>query len=169
LKIYPYHSDQAWYNTGIFATDIVTRLLFERGDADLAVDLLVNNGDQGFEHWRQNGATTFHEYWDSNRSRSHNHPMFGAVVEYFFEYLLGIRQREGSAGFTSVVIAPQAVSRFGKMSGSMTTPNGVISVAYKRTESGVTFNITIPEKVDAVFKYDGCEIVLKAGENAINM
>jgi len=164
-----YYTKLGHYDTGIFATDIVTRLLFERGDADLAVDLLVNNGDQGFEHWRQNGATTFHEYWDSNRSRSHNHPMFGAVVEYFFEYLLGIRQREGSAGFTSVVIAPQAVSRFGKMSGSMTTPNGVISVAYKRTESGVTFNITIPEKVDAVFKYDGCEIVLKAGENAINM
>ena len=164
-----YYTKLGHYDTGIFATDIVTRLLFERGDAELAVDLLVNNGDQGFEHWRQNGATTFHEYWDSNRSRSHNHPMFGAVVEYFFEYLLGIRQRKDSAGFDSVVIAPQAVSKFGKMSGSLKTPHGVISVSYKKTGDGTAFVITVPENVDAVFVYDGGETVLKAGENVINM
>ena len=88
-KMVQYYKKLGNYDTGIFATDIVTRLLFERGDGELAFNLLVNNGDQGFEHWRRNGATTFHEYWDSNRSRSHNHPMFGAVVAYFFEYLLG--------------------------------------------------------------------------------
>ena len=94
-----YYKKLGYYDTGIFATDIVTRTLFENGDSDLAIDLLTHDGDQGFEHWRKNGATTFHEYWDSNRSRSHSHPMFGAPVAYLFEYLLGIKQEEGTAGY----------------------------------------------------------------------
>ena len=93
-NIVRYYKKLGHYDTGIFATDIVTRSLFRNGDSDLAVDLLTHNGDQGYEHWRRNGATSFHEYWDSNRSRSHSHPMFGAPVAYFFEYLLGIKQAE---------------------------------------------------------------------------
>ena len=131
-RMLEYYRELGHYDTGIFATDILTRVLFEGGEADLAVDLLINNGEQGFEHWRQNGATTFHEYWDSNRSRSHNHPMFGAPVAYLFEYLLGIRQNANSAGYTSLTIEPVATSRFGYMRGSMMTPNGAVSVRYEK-------------------------------------
>ena len=162
-----YYKKVGCFDTGIFATDILTRVLFEKGEADLAVDLLTNNGAQGFRHWRVNGATTFHEYWDSDRSRSHCHPMFGAVTAYFFEYLLGIKQREGTAGYTSLIIAPQAVNRFGRMSGSMHTPNGRVSVAYNKTDSGVEFSVAVPENTDAVFIFNEKEVKLHAGENKI--
>lgn len=162
-----YYKKVGCFDTGIFATDILTRVLFEKGDADLAVDLLTNNGAQGFEHWKINGATTFHEYWDSDRSRSHCHPMFGAATAYFFEYLLGIKQRENTAGYSSLIIAPQAVNRFGRMSGSMTTPNGKVSVSYNKTDSGVEFSIAIPENTNAVFCFNEKEIALHAGENKI--
>lgn len=160
-----YYSMLGYFDTGIFATDILIRVLFERGDSDLAVDLLENNGEQGFAHWRANGATTFHEYWDSNRSRSHNHPMFGAPVAYLFRYLLGIGQAEGTAGYTSLVIAPQAVHRFRWMRGSMTTPEGICAIQYKREADGVHFAVTVPENTAAVFRYNGEETVLKTGEN----
>ena len=164
-----YYRKLGHYDTGIFATDILTRVLFERGDSDLAVELLVQNGDQGFEHWRQNGATTFHEYWDSNRSRSHNHPMFGSPVAYFFEFLLGIRQRPHTAGYRDLVIAPQAVSRFGFMKGKMKAGDGEIGVGYQKTEAGVRFCIEIPDGVRAVFCYEGREYPLEAGENVITV
>ena len=160
-----YYTKLGHFDTGIFATDILIRVLFEHGDSDLAVDLLTNNGDQGFEHWRRNGATTFHEYWDSNRSRSHNHPMFGAPVAYLFEYLLGIGQEEGTAGYTSLVIAPEAVHRFKHMAGSMQTPHGTCAVRYFHESDGVHFTVTVPEETKAVFRYAEQEIVLKAGEN----
>lgn len=160
-----YYKKLGFYDTGIFATDIVTRVLFEKGDSDLAVDLMTNNGEQGYEHWRRNGATTFHEYWDSNRSRSHNHPMFGATVAYIFEYLLGIKQAENTAGYTSLVIAPQSVDRFTKMSGSMKTPSGVVAVSYQNNSGEVKFNISIPDGVNAVFRYLDKEIRLSKGEN----
>ncbi|MBQ8311389.1 MAG: hypothetical protein IJX80_10305, partial [Clostridia bacterium] len=160
-----YYQKLGHYDTGIFATDILTRTLFEHGDAELAVDLLTHNGNQGFARWKQNGATTFHEYWDSNRSRSHNHPMFGAPVAYFFEYLLGIRQAPDTAGYTTLRIEPMAVSKFGSMRGSMQTPNGVVSVEYKKENGGVSFKICIPPHVNAIFRYANAEYPLTAGEN----
>mgnify|MGYP003292360206 CR=1 FL=1 len=164
-----YYTKLGHYDTGIFATDIVTRVLFEKGDADLAADLLVNDGEQGFEHWRKNGATTFHEYWDSNRSRSHNHPMFGAVVAYFFEHLLGIKQQENTAGYTSLLIEPKAYKKFGEIEGSILTPQGRVSVSYKNNNGMVEFKITIPENTVAVFKNGDKLIELTTGENTVKI
>ncbi len=160
-----YYKKLGFYDTGIFATDIVTRVLFEKGNSDLAVDLMTNNGEQGYEHWRRNGATSFHEYWDSNRSRSHSHPMFGSTVAYIFEYLLGIEQSENTAGYTSLVIAPKSVDRFGRMSGSMKTPAGVVAVSYENNSGKVKFNISIPYGVKAVFRFVDKELDLSQGEN----
>ncbi|MBE6607137.1 MAG: hypothetical protein E7633_01080 [Ruminococcaceae bacterium] len=162
-----YYSKLGYYDTGIFATDILTRVLFEKGNAELAVDLLMNNGLQGYEHWRRNGATTFHEYWDSNRSRSHNHPMFGAPIAYFFEYLLGIKQKEGTAGYKSLVIAPQATSKFGRMAGSMKTSGGDVSVSYTKEDDRIFFRIEIPSGTEATFVYSDKEYSLENGVNEI--
>lgn len=162
-----YYQKLGNYDTGIFATDILTRVLFERGDAELAVDLIIGNGDHGFENWRRSGATTFHEYWDSNRSRSHNHPMFGAIVAYFFEYLLGIRQSPNTYGYSSIIIEPQAVSRFGYMRGKMQIPRGIISVGYEKANGQTCFKVDIPHGVKAVFRYNNQEYVLSEGENQI--
>ena len=164
-----YYRKLGCYDTGIFATDIVTRLLFERGDAELAVALLTGEGPQGFAHWREKGATTFHEYWDSNRSRSHSHPMFGAPVAYFFEYLLGIRQPDGEAGYRKLYIAPQAVGCFGWMRGTMQVPAGRVAVAYEKFEGGVRFTVTIPDGIKAHFRWGGVEQALSVGENVIEV
>ncbi|MBR6764881.1 MAG: family 78 glycoside hydrolase catalytic domain [Clostridia bacterium] len=160
-----YYRRLGHFDTGIFATDILIRTLFEQGDGELAVDILTNNGDQGYEHWRRNGATTFHEYWDSTRSRSHCHPMFGAPVAYFFEYLLGIKQTEASKGYSEIIIRPQAVSKFNRMSGSMNTPFGKVSVKYQRKEDKLHFNITVPAGCKASFSLNGYECALSIGDN----
>ena len=160
-----YYRQLGCLDTGIFATDILIRTLFEHGDGELAVELLANDGPQGYEHWRRNGATTFHEYWDSTHSRSHCHPMFGAPVAYFFEYLLGIKQTEESCGYADLLISPQAVSKFNRMSGSMDTPKGTVSVSYERTDAGVKFVISIPEGCKASFSLPSCERELLEGTN----
>ncbi len=161
-----YYTKTGCFDTGIFGTDVLTRVLFENGDHDLALSLFESEGVQGFGHWMKNGATTFHEYWDSNRSRSHNHPMFGAVVAYFFEYLLGIRQAKESAGYASVIIEPLCIDRFDHMSGGITTPNGLLSVKYAKSEGGIQFSIVIPHGTEAIFKQGESKIALDEGENS---
>lgn len=164
-----YYEKLGHYDTGIFATDILTRVLFEHGNADLAVALLTQNGAQGYERWRRNGATTFHEYWDSRRSRSHNHPMFGAPVACFFDYLLGIRQAPDSVGYRSLVIAPCALEKFAFLKGSMQTVRGHIEVFYEKQEEKWLCRILIPSDTEAVFRFGGKEYPLHTGENLLTV
>ena len=163
-----YYEKLGHFDTGIFATDVLTRVLFENGQAELAARLLIQNGDQGYAHWRENGATTFHEYWDSSRSRSHNHPMFGAPVAYIFEHLLGIRQKDGTAGYESLVIEPKATALFGRMAGSIETVRGKIAVAYEKRNGKTVFTVTVPKTVSAVFRFDGKDTPLAEGENHLS-
>ena len=74
------------FDTGIFGTDILVRILCERGDKELAKALLVSDKGVGtFRHIRDLGATTLWENW--NGADSHSHPMFGAVVSSIIRYL----------------------------------------------------------------------------------
>lgn len=74
------------FDTGIFGTDILVRILCERGDKDLAKALLVSDKGVGtFRYIRDLGATTLWENWDG--ADSHSHPMFGAVVASIIKYL----------------------------------------------------------------------------------
>lgn len=93
--------------------------------------------------------------------------MFGAPVAYFFEYLLGIKQTKESAGYEEMIISPQALSRFNRMSGSMETPRGRVSVSYEREDGGVRFVITIPCDSKAILRVLGVDYALVEGENQI--
>lgn len=85
------------FDTGIFGTDILTRVLFERGCADTAFRLLTLTGKGSFYNMKKQGATTIWENWDGERS--HSHSMFGAVTRYLFSFILGITQEKNSAGY----------------------------------------------------------------------
>ena len=93
--------------------------------------------------------------------------MFGAPVAYFFEYLLGIKQTKESAGYEEMIISPQALSRFNRMSGSMETPRGRVSVSYEREDGGVRFDINIPRSSKAILRAFGVDHTLTEGENEI--
>ena len=154
------------YDTGIFGTDILTRILFEHGDGQLAADLLLSETVHSFAEMKRLGATTFWEYWpESLRDRSHNHPMFGAVTAYLYDYLLGIRAKEGCAGYSEIVVSPVIVDNINTLEGSRKLNSGVVSVSYAKTGNGIEFNICIPENQAAEFVFYGKTHTLKAGKN----
>ena len=164
-----YYERTGCYDTGIFGTDIVTRVLFEKGEADLAVKLLTSEHPNSFNSMRLAGATTIWEYWPhANHDRSHNHPMFGAVVAYLYDHLLGIGQSKSGAGYEELIIAPVTVEGVGKLSGSRTLPQGEVSVSYEKSESGISFEIAIPEGQKAKFVFNGNEFALGVGVNKLN-
>ena len=123
------------FDTGIFGTEVVTRMLFKYGRGDIAVKLITAEEPYGFGAWKKQGATTFWEYW-LKPSRSLSHPMFGSVVASFFDGILGIEQCGGSIGYSKVRIKPADIKGLDRASGSITTPKGVISVSYTRKDDG---------------------------------
>ena len=151
---------ETYYDTGIFGTDIVTRLLFERGRGDLAVRLLCAAEPHGFGRWMREGSTTlweYFDYWRNGVTRSYSHPMFGAVVAYFYEYLLGITQPRDAVGYERVRISPMMIDGLDRVSGHMTVPRGVIGVSYVREGGRLHLTVEIPDGVSA-------EVVLPDGE-----
>ncbi len=158
------------YDTGIFGTDILTRILFERGNGQLATDLILSESVHSFAEMKRLGATTFWEYWpESLRDRSHNHPMFGAVTAYLYDYLLGIRAKDSSAGYKKIVISPVLVDNINSLEGHRTLESGRVSVLYKKSGNSVEFKISVPENQTAEFVFDGKTHELKAGENHFNL
>lgn len=118
------------YDTGIFGTDIVTRVLFENGYESVAYNLLAGDNDISFAYMKKHGATTLWECWRNEHSSSH--PMFGAVAEYLFKYILGIRQKDGSAGFKDIEISPVFIPQLEWAEGSIKTEGGTVKVRVER-------------------------------------
>lgn len=154
------------FDTGIFGTDILTRVLFERGCADTAFRLLTSTGKGSFYNMKKQGATTIWENWDGERS--HSHPMFGAVTRYLFSFILGITQEKNSAGYEKNVIAPQIPDGLNRASGHITTVRGEIAVSFVRTEREMDFYVTVPQKAWFTYGSD-CEYELWEGENHIHI
>lgn len=149
------------YDTGIFATDILTRILFERGESDLAVSLLASTEPDTFGSRMKQGGTTIPEYWTGHRSQCH--PMFGAVSRYLYEYILGIRQTEDSVCYENIVIEPVCMDRIQAAEGYITTISGKISVQYDREK----ICVEVPEKTKAVLILHGSEKALVSGKNVV--
>ncbi len=167
-RMIEYYEKLGHYDTGIFGTDIVTRKLFEYGRADIAVKLLTASEPYGFGKWMLDGATTFWEYWFN--SRSHHHPMFGAVTAYLFEYLLGIRQDDGSVGFDSITVSPSYVAALPHLSGHITTVKGRIYVSINEKDGQRSLNVDAPDGIHiTVVTPSGETLVFENGVNSTFM
>ena len=150
------------YDTGIFGTDVVTRVLFERGEGELAIQLLTSEKKNSFSTMRVAGATTLWEYWYGKRS--HSHPMFGAVTRYLFRYILGIQQTKDSVGYENLRIAP-CPGGIECATGSLLLPCGRVSVSFEQQKDAVSFAITLPEGKTAAFVWGKHDRLLQGGEN----
>jgi len=151
------------YDTGIFGTEILTRVLLQRGQGDLAIKLLTSSSLHSYAEAKRRGATTFWETWPSGvGERSHNHPMFGAVTACFYDFLLGIGQAE-----KRIKIAPVLSESIREMSGGRRLREGEVSVAYTKTAEKITFTISLPQSAEGELLLDGKEYPLHGGENRI--
>lgn len=143
------------FDTGIFGTDILIRILFQKGYADTALRLLSSDKGASFGSQMLRGETTLCEYWN-RLAWSHNHHMFGQVTAYLFRYLLGIR----TFG-KKLEIRP--VSHKTKLSaeGTLSTRFGKITVKRETTENEDKITV-LPEK-EATFIFGGKTYSLLSG------
>lgn len=157
------YSENTQFDTGIFGTEILLRVLYESGNGELATALLANKNEVSYEHMRRCGATTLWENW--NGEASHSHPMFGASTEFLFEYILGIRQAEDSVCHDKVLISPAFSSLLSYAKGKVTTAHGEISVSWQRNGDKIDMSIDLCENIDAVLDFGGETHKLSAGCN----
>jgi len=154
-----YYEKNPCFDTGIFGTEIVSRLLCKYGRVDILRKMIGAKAPRGFGKWRESGATTLWEYWDAPRSRSH--PMFGSPTSLLFEYILGIKQEPDSAGYRSLIIEPSLSAGLDHARGYITSELGKIEVSYKKENEEFILSVSIPDGARATVKLGDKELQIE--------
>jgi alpha-L-rhamnosidase len=162
-----YYEDLGEFDTGIFGTELLLRLLFERGASELAVKLLTSEKVHSFAEMRRRGATTLYEHWpESYRDRSHSHPMFGAAVSHFYDYLLGIRQCRTAKG-EQLILSPVFPPQLSHVEGYRTVNAGRVALSYEKKEGKITLNVTLPCRATLI--HGEQTVALEAGTHQLTI
>jgi alpha-L-rhamnosidase len=136
--------------TGIFGTKFALNVLSAEGHAQDVFDVVRQETYPGWGYMLANGATTLWEHWAlSDNTYSHNHPMFGSVSQWFFNWLGGIQPSADAAGFDRIVIRPQLVNGLAWVRCSYRSVRGPVVVNWSSTGGRVDWQITIPVNATA--------------------
>ena len=131
-------------NTGFLSTGYLLPVLCDNGMAEEAFRILEQTDAPGWLHPITLGATTNLETWDGmdKFTDSFNHYSYGAVCQFLFEYVAGIRP---TVGFEEFELKPL-------IGGSLTWSEGSyrgIRSRWERTGEGYSYSCTVPEGATA--------------------
>lgn len=153
------------FDTGIFGTDILLRVLFENKMDDIALRLLTSEKkNHSFGYMMNSGATTLWEYF--NAHASHSHPMFGACTRLLTQYVLGIRS--AAVGWKSFTVSPTESVLVGNFEGHVTTPLGKISVSVQKSDDGLSISVEAYDGAQGEFSFRGVKAKLHDGVNVFS-
>lgn len=137
-------------NTGIIGTKYLWPVLVRGGEAKLAFEAATKTTFPSYGYWIENGSTTLLEEWSGEHS--HNHQMFGSVVEYFYKYLAGIQSpMEGntSKGYRNVHIEPYIPGNLSFVKSSLETVSGMVSSSWQQEPGVFKHQVNIPANTTA--------------------
>ena len=129
-------------DTGIFGTRFFFEVLAENGMNDLAFEAVNKTTEPSFGHWIELGSTTTREQWGEDGS--HNHPMFGGGLVWFYRNLAGMKYDEAAPGYRHIIFKPQPVPQVNATTYMLQTSYGEAGVNWKLNDTNFEMNVTIP-------------------------
>ncbi len=144
--------------TGFLGFKPLLPTLSQSGSSDKAYALLLSTEYPSLGYEVINGATSIWERWDSYiqgegfrhnaAMNSFSHYAFGAVNEWMFENMIGIKAL--SPGYNTIIIRPEIEpNTIGAVDGSYHSISGLIKSSWKLNNQRVTQNFSIPINVNA--------------------
>ncbi len=129
-------------DTGIFGTQFFFEVLAENGMQDLAYEAMNKKDEPGYGHWIELGSTTTREQW--NEEGSHNHPMFGGGINWFYRKLAGMDTDPKKPGYRHIIFRPQPVGEIKFVTYSNQTPFGEAGISWKKENERFVMDVTVP-------------------------
>lgn len=151
-------------NTGFLSTGMLLPVLCDNGLKEEAFMILEQTSAPSWLHPITLGATSMPENWnglDVFRD-SFNHYSLGAVCQFLFEYIAGIRPAK--PGFTEFELRPVIGGSLTWAEGTYKTHSGTIRSCWQRNGGSVTYTCTVPSGTAAhLILQDGQERILPGG------
>jgi alpha-L-rhamnosidase len=144
--------------TGFLGFKPLLPALSETGNQDLAYQLLLSTEYPSLGFEVVNGATTIWERWNSyikEKGFEHNasmnsfsHYSFGAVNEWMFQNMAGIKINE--AGYRTFTIKPEIAKKgVGRVTAKYRSINGLITSSWEKKGKELHQEVTIPVNTKA--------------------
>lgn len=142
--------------TGFIGTPALLPALSELGLSDLAEQVFLNRKVPGWLYQVEQGATSIWERWDAIAEdgsiydpdmNSYNHYAYGAVCQWLFEYVAGVRPRAEAPGFDEVILNPLILPKLNPVSAWHICRHGRIEAGWSKSGNAVTYTISLPEGV----------------------
>ncbi len=128
--------------TGIFGTQFFFETLAENGMNNLAYEAMNKKDMPGYGWWISQGATTTWEEWNGNNS--HNHPMFGGGITWFYRKLAGLDTDQQEPGYKHIIIKPYPPRAIDYATYSTRTPYGQAAVSWEKHNDTFGMEVEIP-------------------------
>ncbi len=129
-------------DTGIQGTRFFFEMLADHGLNQLAFEAMNKRTEPSFGHWIELGSTTSRENWNENGS--HNHPMFGGGLVWFYRNLAGMQADPENPGYRHIVFRPQPVEQLDHVTYTNETPYGEGGITWRREADIFTMDIKVP-------------------------
>lgn len=134
-------------DTGICGTQFFFEVLSENGLHDLAYKAMNKRTEPSYGHWLELGATTTREQWSTGGS--HNHPMFGGGLVWFYRKLAGMQADPDHPGYRHILFRPQPVDEMEFVTYKNNTPYGIAGITWKNRDGLFSMDITVPVGCEA--------------------
>ncbi len=152
-------------DTGIFGTRFFFEVLAENGMHDLAYAAMNKTTEPSFGHWITLGSTTTREKWDEGGS--HNHPMFGGGLVWFYRNLAGMKADMDQPGYKHIIYKPQILDDLSYVRYFNRTPYGKAGIHWSKTEEEFSMKITVPVSCTATVYIPADDRKIMESENSI--
>jgi alpha-L-rhamnosidase len=129
-------------DTGIFGTQFFFEVLSENGMHDLAYEAMNKKEEPGYGRWLALGATTTWEHWDTGGS--HNHPMFGGGLVWYYRKLAGMNADPDEPGYRHIIFRPQPVDDISFAKYFNNTSYGNAGIHWEKEGDEFSMNIEVP-------------------------
>jgi alpha-L-rhamnosidase len=150
-----------YLDTGFLGVGHLLPALSMSGATDVAYQLIAN---RGFPSWRfeiDRGATTIWERWDGIKAdgsfqdpgmNSFNHYSFGAVDEWMYGTIAGLRADDEHPGWRQFFVAPEPGGDVTAAKATYLSPQGLIVSDWKVAGGTFTLTVTVPVNARATVK-----------------
>lgn len=150
------HGDRL--QTGFLGTAIIMNTLSGIGATDVAYKLLLQENEPSWLYSVLQGATTMWERWNSytkekgfgNASmNSFNHYAYGAVLEWMFGTMAGIRYDSAAPGYRHFILAPEPDPSIEGVKSSYRTPYGTVKSEWRYNGKAWHLEAAVPANTTA--------------------
>ncbi|PST83705.1 alpha-L-rhamnosidase [Pedobacter yulinensis] len=161
--------------TGFLGTPYLCHVLSRFGYQNTAYDLLMQESYPSWLYPVKMGATTIWERWDGIKPdgsfqtadmNSFNHYAYGAIGDWMYKNIAGIRLLEASPGYKTFEISPRPGGKLTNAAAELETVYGPIKSSWTIVDGKFRLDVSIPVNTTASIRLPGSDKTEKVGSGS---